>query len=90
MRIINEDRNMLQIYDKTAPKRSANLSVNSDLLNKARSLKINLSATLENALAQQVKKAAHETWLTENKKALKTLNKLADENGLFSDSFREF
>ncbi|VAX11895.1 CcdA protein (antitoxin to CcdB) [hydrothermal vent metagenome] len=71
-------------------KKSANLSVNSDLLKKARSLKINLSATLEHALALRVKKAAREIWLEENKEAIKALNDLTDKNGLFSDSYREF
>jgi len=89
MRIHYEDITVQQIYDKTAPKKSANLSVNSDLLKKARRLNINLSATLEHALMQQVKKSARETWLKENKKALNSLNDLADENGLFSDSYRK-
>jgi len=80
---------MLRFYDKKAPKKSANLSINSDLLKQARNLNINLSATLEHALALQVKKAAKENWLKDNKKALEHLNELADENGLFSDSFRE-
>lgn len=90
MRIPNEDMNMQQIYDETAPKKSANLSINSDLLKKAKGLNINLSATLEHALMQQVKKVARETWLKENKQALNSLNNLADENGLFSDSYRNF
>jgi len=81
---------MQRIYDETAPKKSANLSVNSDLLKKARGLNINLSATLEHALTQQVKKVARETWLKENKQALNSLNDLAEENGLFSDSYRNF
>ena len=90
MRIKYEDMNMQRIYDETAPKKSANLSVNSDLLKKARGLNINLSATLEHALTQQVKKVARETWLKENKQALNSLNDLAEENGLFSDSYRNF
>ncbi|MDH3327596.1 MAG: type II toxin-antitoxin system CcdA family antitoxin [Gammaproteobacteria bacterium] len=81
---------MQRIYDETAPKKSANLSINSDLLKKARGLNINLSATLEQALTQQVKKVARETWLKENKQALNSLNDLAEENGLFSDSYRNF
>lgn len=81
---------MLIFYDKEAPKKSANLSVNSDLLKQARNLKINLSATLEHALAQQVKKAAKENWLKDNKQALQTLNELAEENGLFSDPYKKF
>lgn len=90
MRITYEGMNMQQIYDESAPKKSANLSVNSDLLKKARGLNINLSATLEQALVEQVKKFARETWLKENKQALSLLNDLAEENGLFSDSYRTF
>ncbi|VAW66513.1 hypothetical protein MNBD_GAMMA09-2593 [hydrothermal vent metagenome] len=55
-------------------------------LKKARGVKINLSATLEHALALQVKAIARDLWLKENNE---TLNDLADKNGLFSDSFRE-
>ncbi len=80
---------MQHIYDVDAPKKPTNLSVNSDLLKKARALKINLSATLEQALALQVKTTARDTWLKENKEAISALNNLAEKNGLFSDSFRE-
>ena len=77
-------------FDQQAPKKAVNLSINSDLLTKARSLKINLSATLEQALIVQVKNAEREQWKAENKEAIDALNKLSEENGLFSDSFREF
>jgi len=80
---------MQHMYDVDAPKKAANLSVNSDLLKKARSLRINLSATLEQALALQVKSTAREAWLKENKKAIEALNDLAEKNGLFSDAYRE-
>lgn len=80
---------MQQIYDVDAPKKATNLSVNSDLLNKARGLKINLSATLEQALAIQIKRTAREAWLSENREAIEELNELTNKNGLFSDSFRE-
>jgi len=52
-------------------------------------MKINLSATLEQALALQVKATARDSWLKENKEAINALNDLAEKNGLFSDSFRE-
>lgn len=71
-------------------KKATNLSLNSDLLNKARSLKINLSSTLEQALIVQVKNAQRETWINENKEALDALNELSEKHGLFSDSFRVF
>ncbi|WP_167374184.1 type II toxin-antitoxin system CcdA family antitoxin, partial [Bathymodiolus platifrons methanotrophic gill symbiont] len=38
---------MQHLYDYTAPKKAANLSLNSDLLKKSKELNINLSATLE-------------------------------------------
>ena len=80
---------MHQIYNHSAPKKPTNLSVNSDLLTKARDLRINLSATLEAALEKQVRDSARENWLKENKKAIALLNEFAENNGLFSDSYRE-
>jgi antitoxin CcdA len=59
------------------------------LLTKARDLKINLSATLESALEIQVRLSAGKEWLKENKKAITSLNELVENNGLFSDSYRE-
>ncbi len=81
---------MQALFDQQAPKKATNLTVNSDLLNQAKSLKINLSATLEQALIVQVKNAQREQWLNENKGAIDELNKLSNKNGLFSDSFRSF
>ncbi len=80
---------MQNIYDVDAPKKPTNLSINSDLLKKARGLKINLSATLEQALALHVKSTLRDTWLKENKEAIDALNDLTEKNGLFSDSYRE-
>ncbi|MGR3219202.1 MAG: type II toxin-antitoxin system CcdA family antitoxin [Candidatus Anammoxibacter sp.] len=81
---------MQQVFDINAQKKAANLSINSDLLSKARLFKINLSATFEQALAVQVREIERENWLKENKQAIMALNELADKNGLFSDSFRNF
>lgn len=81
---------MQQIYDTKAPKKSTNLSINSDLLNEAKALKINLSATLEAALLNELKTARRDKWLAENKQAIDTCNKLADTCGLFADKHRVF
>lgn len=81
---------MPQFYDSKAPKKPTNLSINSDLLLKARERKINLSATLEQALAQQLRQSEREKWKSENKEAIEALNELAEKHGLFSDSFRDF
>jgi antitoxin CcdA len=80
---------MQDIYNHKAPKKPTNLSINSDLLLKARDLKINLSAALESALEAQVRLSTRDKWLKENKKAIASLNDLAENNGLFSDSYRD-
>ena len=85
-----EGDNMLRIFDENATKKPTNLSVNSDLLSKARKQKINLSATLEHALESELRKTERENWLNNNKKAIDSLNKLVEKNGLFSDKYRIF
>jgi antitoxin CcdA len=81
---------MRQIYDTNAPKKPTNLSVNSDLLNEAKALKINLSATFEAALLNELKAVRREKWLAENKQAIDACNELADTHGLFADKHRVF
>lgn len=81
---------MLRIFDKNATKKPTNLSVNSDLLSKARRHKINLSATFEHALERELRKTEREKWLKDNKSAIDSLNKLVEKNGLFSDKYRKF
>ena len=81
---------MQNIYDKQAPKKPTNLSINSNLLTKARELNINLSATLEKALESEVRQSTREKWLEENRKALENCNELAQEHGLFADKHRGF
>ena len=79
---------MTQTYDPLAPKKSTNLSINSSLLKKAKLLKLNLSATLESALAEKVRKAERTQWLEQNRNAIAASNNLANEKGLFADSYR--
>jgi len=77
-------------FDASAPKKSTNLTVNSDLLNTAKKLKINISATLEEALANKVRKKSAEIWLAENKLAIGQYNDFIERNGVFSDALRKF
>ena len=81
---------MICAYNCSAPKKPTNLSINSDLLAKAKGLKLNLSATLEMALAEQVQKAERDNWLKQNQTAIEASNKLVENYGLFSDSYRMF
>jgi antitoxin CcdA len=79
---------MTYAFDHFAPKKPTNLSINSDLLAKAKNLKLNLSATLENALAVEVRKAERAQWLEKNRDAIAASNHLAEDKGLFADSYR--
>ena len=45
------------LFNQAAPKKSANLSINADLLQQAKKLNINLSQTLEQHLAEIVRQA---------------------------------
>lgn len=86
----HKEAEMQTVYDKTAPKKATNLSINSNLLNKARELDINLSSTLEYALEQKIRQTVRESWLNDNRTALENCNSLAEEHGLFADNHRPF
>lgn len=79
---------MTHAYNHSAPKKPTNLSINSDLLAKAKRLKLNLSATLEMALSDEVRKAERAQWLKDNQQAIDASNTLIEEKGLFADSYR--
>jgi len=81
---------MLASYDVQATKKSTNLSINSDLLMKAKALDINLSSTLEQALNDILRKRAKELWLLENKEAIAAYNGHIAEDGVFSEGLRFF
>jgi len=81
---------MAELYNAAAPKKAANLSVNSDLLRKTRELNINLSATLERALKEELSKREAAQWIEENRTAIKSYNDFVEQHGCFGDEFREF
>lgn len=81
---------MQSIYDTEAPKRPANLSINGDLLSKAKELDINLSATLEHALAAALRDRRRTQWLAQNKAAIEAYNDHVERHGVFSDGLRSF
>ena len=70
-------------------KRATNVSINQGLLEEARALEINLSATLEKALEAEVRARKRERWLAENREAIAAYNAFVEENGIFSPMFRK-
>ncbi len=81
---------MRSARDTKAVKKPTNVSINSDLLKRARELEINLSALLEHALVAYMKQHAGDQWLQENREAIAKYNELVEANGVFSDGIRRF
>jgi len=81
---------MQPVKDRNPPKKATNVSISKDLLAEARSLDINLSATLELALAEQVREKKRKQWIAKNCDAIQACNELVEKNGLFSDKYRVF
>jgi len=81
---------MLALYNRNAPKKPTNLTINSDLLIKAKELKINISSVLEQALAERLKQTQKDEWLMENSESIASYNEHIEQFGVFSDTVRTF
>lgn len=90
MRMKYTVREQSAVYDVAAPRRAANVTVNEDLLRRARALGVNLSRTLESALIDAVTARTRERWLAENGAAIQAYNQDVERNGCFGDRLRGF
>ena len=72
------------------PKRATNVSVRRDLLDAAREAGINLSATLERALTDELAEAKRKKWREVNRSAIAAYNEHVEKHGVFSDDTRSF
>jgi len=77
-------------FDPGAPKKSTNLSINSDLLRQAKERHINLSQALEVRLAELLREEMRRKWLEENREAMDDYNRRIEAVGVFSDGLRHF
>ena len=77
-------------YDTNAPKKSTNLSINSDLLRKAKDHHINLSKALEQRLVELLLEEKRREWREENRDAIEAYNRRIETGGVFSDGLRRF
>jgi len=80
----------MKVYDMKAPKKAANLSLNSDLLAQAKAFNINISSTVEKALAEEVRKHKEAAWLENNQAAIEEYNQRIAKSGLCLDKYRAF
>jgi antitoxin CcdA len=76
--------------DRTSAKRATNVSIRSDLLDAAREAGVNLSATLERALVEELASVRSARWREENREAIAAYNEYVEEHGAFSDGVRAF
>ncbi|NWF37116.1 type II toxin-antitoxin system CcdA family antitoxin [Mariprofundus sp. KV] len=71
-------------------KRAVNLRIDESLIDQAKALNVNLSQTLEASLVEVLRQKQRESWLAENKDAVKAYNSRIEKQGLFSDGLRQF
>jgi antitoxin CcdA len=75
-------------YDTSARKRAINLSVNGDLVEKARALGVNVSAFLEERLAEEVVLRQREAFQREAGLLAEALNEVHTKHGSPIDEYR--
>ncbi|MEY8878660.1 MAG: type II toxin-antitoxin system CcdA family antitoxin [Leptothrix sp. (in: b-proteobacteria)] len=73
-----------------APKRAVNLSLNSQVLDQARELGMNVSATVDALLAEEVRKRYWARWNDDNKDAIAHYNERIAREGLPLARYRSF
>lgn len=76
------------LNQRTPKKRAVNLFVDTELLDEARRLRINLSEMLERRLRTIVKAEQEKRWLDENRQAIASINDFIDRHGLLAGRLR--
>ena len=79
---------MLRFED--APKKATNLSLNSKVLEMARELGMNVSQTVDELLAAEVRRRYWERWNEENREAIAEYNARIASEGLPLAKYRTF
>jgi antitoxin CcdA len=71
-------------------RKSANLSLDSNLVSQARDLKINLSRAAEDGIGRAVKAEQERLWRLENAEAIRLENEYVEKHGLRLAKYRQF
>ena len=69
---------------------NVNVTIDRDLLSRARALGINLSQTFTTAIDAELRKHEVAHWKEENAEGIANLNAILEEHGSFSDQYRTF
>jgi len=79
---------MTKVYNTQAAKRPVNLTMNGDLVEKARAKGLNLSALAEKAVAAELVRSAREQWDAEIAEACAAHERYLEEYGSASELLR--
>jgi antitoxin CcdA len=74
--------------ERQVRKRAVNLFVDTELLDEARRLRINLSEMLEGRLRTIVRAEREKRWLEDNKDAIASINSFIEQHGLLAAKLR--
>lgn len=77
-------------HRRAPPKIATGVSIRRNRLEAAGASKMNLSATLEQALIEKVREARDRQWREENRESIAAYNQQVDKHGVFSDDSRSF
>ncbi|OWQ98541.1 type II toxin-antitoxin system CcdA family antitoxin [Sphingopyxis witflariensis] len=72
------------------PKKATNVSLNAELVEEAKRLRINVSEACQSGLAAQVKEARETAWKDENRAAIEASNEYVRKHGLPLAKYRQF
>jgi antitoxin CcdA len=70
-------------------KRATNLTLNAKVLDAARELGINISQTVDDLLAKEVRRRTVLKWAEENTSTVEAYNKRIQESGLWNEDLRK-
>ena len=80
----------MKLYDVAAPKRPVNLTLNGDLVTRARQEGLNLSALAEQAVVAALARRAREKWDAEIAQGIRAHEQYLAEYGSLADAVRDF
>lgn len=71
-------------------KKAVNLTIDRDLLDRAKDRDLNISSILEFALRQKLSEHERARWLAENRAGIDAYNAQVEKHGVFGDGLRAF
>ena len=72
------------------PRKSTSLSLDAELIARAKDAGVNLSRAAEAGIEEHVRRAEAERWADENKTAIEAYNRRVEQDGLPLDAYRKW